>query len=212
MGLGMNLTPGPYYRSRVGFSPNHLGGNLWYHLEPDLVGICGMELTSWNPDRTSSLFIGQYTGAFSKIFPSSDSLHTLDLSLRLGGERQTTVLDTMRQSPPRGSLSWDWQMGLRVGYAQQNGKIGTWFSWGPIMSWRSSGKATGVRWLLEAEAGTALDLRDLWSGSRAATRTWNLAIRLPVRFDPLAPRLRRRDYVEEPQWSWGLLVGPSVLF
>jgi hypothetical protein len=208
----MNLTPGPYYRTNVGFSPNHLGGNLWYHLEPDLIGICGMELTSWNPDRTSSMFIGQYTGAFSKIFPSADSLQTLDLSLRLGGERQSTILDTMRHAAPRASISWDWQMGVRAGYAKQHGSIGSWFSWGPLFSWRTSGEATGLRWLLEAEVGATVDLRDLWVGSRSATRTWNLVIRMPMRFDPIAPRLRFYDNIEEAQWSWGLLVGPSVLF
>lgn len=211
-GLGMNLTPGPVWRSRLGLSPNHLGANIWHHLESDLVGIVGMELTTWNSERNKSLFIAQYTGAFSWIFPSTDSLQTLDLSLRLGGERQVALLDTLRGAPARTSISWDWQAGMRAGYARQDGLIGSWVSWGPLFSWRTTGEATGLRWILETETGLTVDLRNLFVGSRSATRTWNLAIRLPIRFDPIAPRLRKDDLVEESQWSWGLLVGPSVLF
>ncbi|HNY30929.1 MAG TPA: hypothetical protein PKO15_08575 [Fibrobacteria bacterium] len=208
----MNLTPGPCYRTDVGFAPNHLGANIWFHLKPDLVGVMGMEFSSWSPDRTTSLGIGQYTGAFSWIFPNKDSLQTLDLSLRLGGETQSAILDTMRHTPPRTSVSWDWQMGLRAGYARQDGRIGSWVSWGPLFSWRTSGEATGLRWVLETETGLTVDLRDIFVGSRSATRTWNLVIRVPVRFDPIAPRLGRDDNIEEAQWSWALLVGPSVLF
>ena len=210
-GIGGSLLAGPVWKMNEGFAPNHLAGQVWYHYRPDLLASTGIEMTDWNQSRTQSLFQTQYVGVLDWI-PWGTSSQLVDVGLRLGGPRSSTTLDTLQRADPLADDSWDWQIGVRVGAGWNLGRFGLWASTGPVASWRSSGAASGWSMAQESEIGSTLDLRDFWNGARSYTRAWNLAVRIPVVYQPHGARFTRQGVVHRSLWSFGFLIGPSVLF
>lgn len=212
-GIGGTLTAGPTWRSDEGFTPNHLGSQVWYHYKENLVGSMGIEMSDWASSRTSALFSTQYVGALTWV-PLSTSRQILDVALRLGGEQITTTLDTttVSRTQPLTDDSWDWQIGLRIGGGWSLQHWGVWASTGPVASWRASGKAAGWNMAQESEVGVLLDLQGFWNNARSFTRAWNLAVRVPFVYRPEAPTFTRSGVVYRSNWSVGIQIGPSVLF
>jgi hypothetical protein len=210
-GLGGTLTAGPTWKSDEGLTPNHVGSQLWYHYQPDLVGSMGIEMSDWAFSRTKALFTTQYVGALSWI-PLSSSQQILNMALRFGGESVSTTLDTASHALPLTDQGWDWQIGLRVGGGWSAKDLGAWVSTGPVGYWRVSGAASGWTFAQESEVGLLLNLQKLWSGSAGYTRSWGLAIRIPMVYQPNAPTFTRQGVVKQSEWSIGLQIGPSVLF
>ena len=211
-GIGGALLAGPVWKSTEGFAPNHLGGHFWYHYRPDLVASMGIEMSDWNNSRTQSLFQTQYVGCLSWI-PWGGSDELLEVGLRAGGERSLTTLDTgSRGADPLVDDSWDWQLGLRVGSGWRRGIWGFWASTGPIACWRASGSASGWNMVQESEVGFQVSFQGFWNSSASYTRAWNLAVRIPVIYEPRAPRFTRQGATYRSQWTFGVVLGPSVLF
>jgi hypothetical protein len=210
-GLGGTLSAGPTWSSDEGFTPNHLGSQVWYHYKENLVGSMGIEMSDWVSSRTKSLFTTQYVGALSWI-PLSTSRQILDVALRVGGERISTTLDTTSHALPLTDNSWEWQVGARVGGGWSRDHWGAWASTGPIASWRTSGAASGWSMAQESELGVLLSLQSFWNGARGYTRAWNLVVRTPLVYQPKAPTFTRDGVVHTSKWSMGIQVGPSVLF
>lgn len=210
-GIGGVLTAGPMWREDDGLVPNHLAAHLWYHSRADIVGSTGIEMSDWNSSSTHSLFQVQYVGAVSWI-PLRGPRQLLEVALRAGGERSLTTLDTAVRADPIVDDSWDWQFGLRVGAGWTRGPWGISISSGPVASWRASGAASGWNMAQESEIGIQLSLQDHWNGSASYTRAWNFVLRIPVVYQPVAPRFTRQGVVNQSRWSFGLLLGPSVLF
>ncbi len=210
-GLGGTLSAGPTWSSDEGFTPNHLGSQLWYHYKANLVGSMGIEMSDWVSNRNKSLFTTQYVGSLSWI-PLSTSQQILNVALRLGGERISTTLDTFPRALPLTDNSWEWQVGLRVGGGWSQEHWGAWASTGPVASWRTSGAASGWNMTQESELGVLLSLQGFWNGARSYTRAWNLVIRAPLVYQPEAPTFTRGGVVYKSKWSMGIQVGPSVLF
>ena len=210
-GLGGTLSAGPTWSSDEGFTPNHLGSQAWYHYKANLVGSMGIEMSDWVSNRNKSLFTTQYVGALSWI-PLSTSRQILDVALRLGGERISTTLDTATHALPLTDNSWEWQVGLRVGGGWSHEHWGAWASTGPVASWRASGAASGWNLAQESELGVLISLQDFWNNAKSYTRSWNLAIRMPLVYQPEAPTFTRGGVVYRSGWSMGIQIGPSVLF
>jgi len=210
-GLGGTISAGPTWSSDEGFTPNHLGSQMWYHYKENLVGSMGIEMSDWVSSRHNSLFTTQYVGALTWI-PLSTSRQILDVALRLGGERFSTVLDTFPRALPLTDDSWEWQVGARVGGGWSHEHWGIWVSTGPVASWRTSGSASGWNIAQESEVGILLDLQGIWNNSKSYTRAWNLAVRVPLVYQPEAPTFTRGGVVRTSKWSMGIQIGPSVLF
>jgi len=210
-GLGGTLTAGPTWKSDEGLTPNHLGSQLWYHYKPDLVGSMGIEMSDWAYSRTKALFTTQYVGALSWI-PLSGSQQIMNFALRLGGQSVSTTLDTFPHTLPLTDQGWDWQIGLRVGGGWGGKDLGAWVSTGPVAYWRVSGAASGVSMAQESELGLLVNLQKFWTGSETYTRAWDLAIRIPMVYQPKAPTFTRQGVVKQSEWSIGIQIGPSVLF
>ena len=210
-GVGGVLTAGPVWRSSEGITPNHLSAHIWYHARTDMVGSSGIEISDWNSSSTQSLFQAQYVGAASWV-PWRDSRQLLEVAFRAGGERSTTTLDTAKGFAPIVDDSWDWQFGIRVGGGWNRGPWGLSVSTGPVASWRASGAASGWNMAQESEIGLHVSLQDHWSGSASYTRAWNIVLRIPVVYQPAAPTFTHNGVVNRSQWTYGLFLGPSVLF
>jgi hypothetical protein len=210
-GLGGTLSAGPTWCSGEGFTPNHLGSQVWYHYKPDVVGSLGIEMSDWASSRNKALFTTQYVGALSWI-PLKTSQQILNVALRIGGERFSTTLDTLPHTLPLTDNSWEWQGGLRIGGGWSHRNWGMWASTGPVASWRASGAASGWNLTQESELGALLSLQGFWNNARTYTRAWNLAVRVPLVYQPEAPTFTRSGVVYRSKWSMGIQIGPSVLF
>jgi hypothetical protein len=168
-------------------------------------------MSNWSSDPRQSLFVGEYTGSLNWVLPHPPD-HVDFIGLRAGGQRTTTILDTLAHAPPLLDNSWDWQIGATWTKGWQKLGWGRWASVGPVVSWRSTGSNRGTHFSIEGEVGALIGLQQYWIGSAASTRAWNLAIRIPIQYQLDAPVFSRGGSYNAQRWSLAILVGPSVLF